>query len=170
MNRFKFSGVPITDADGRLVGILTNRDIRFCEGADFERPVVGVHDVRAARARRPSAPTLDEAKAILQQLPHREAAARRRRRPPGRSDHGQGHPEAPGVPQRLARRRRAACAAPPPSGVGDDLEERVEALVAQGVDAVAIDTAHGHSAGVIKAIERIKGGVAGAAGRRRATS
>ena len=39
MHRFKFSGVPITDADGRLVGILTNRDIRFCEGADFERPV-----------------------------------------------------------------------------------------------------------------------------------
>jgi IMP dehydrogenase len=32
MNRFKFSGVPITDPDGRIVGILTNRDIRFCEG------------------------------------------------------------------------------------------------------------------------------------------
>src|SRR5580765_6443656 len=32
MNRFKFSGVPIIDQDGRLVGILTNRDIRFCEG------------------------------------------------------------------------------------------------------------------------------------------
>ena len=39
MNRFKFSGVPITDPDGRLVGILTNRDIRFCEGGDFDRPV-----------------------------------------------------------------------------------------------------------------------------------
>ena len=39
MHRFKFSGVPITDPDGRLVGILTNRDIRFCEGSDFERPV-----------------------------------------------------------------------------------------------------------------------------------
>ena len=43
--------------------------------------------------------------------------------------------------------------------MGADLEERVEALVARGVDAVAIDTAHGHSAGVIKAIERIKGKV-----------
>jgi IMP dehydrogenase len=32
MHKFKFSGVPITDPDGRLVGILTNRDIRFCEG------------------------------------------------------------------------------------------------------------------------------------------
>ena len=55
MNRFKFSGVPITDADGRLVGILTNRDIRFCEGRDFDRPVVGVHDARAPPARRRSA-------------------------------------------------------------------------------------------------------------------
>jgi IMP dehydrogenase len=42
-------------------------------------------------------------------------------------------------------------------GVGADLEDRVEALVAMGVDAVALDTAHGHSAGVIKAIERIRG-------------
>ena len=56
MNRFKFSGVPITDGDGRLVGILTNRDIRFCEGADFDRPVVGVHDAASTCARRPSAP------------------------------------------------------------------------------------------------------------------
>ena len=50
---------------------------------------------------------------------------------------------------------RLRCAAA--VGVGDDVEERVEALVAMGVDAVAIDTAHGHSAGVIKTIERIKG-------------
>jgi IMP dehydrogenase len=41
-------------------------------------------------------------------------------------------------------------------GVGSDLEERVERLVARGVDAVSIDTAHGHSAGVIRAIERVK--------------
>ncbi len=39
MNRFKFSGVPIIDDDHRLVGILTNRDIRFCEDSDFERPL-----------------------------------------------------------------------------------------------------------------------------------
>jgi IMP dehydrogenase len=42
-------------------------------------------------------------------------------------------------------------------GVGADVEERVEALVAMGVDAVSIDTAHGHSANVVKTIERIKG-------------
>jgi IMP dehydrogenase len=43
-------------------------------------------------------------------------------------------------------------------GVGDDLERRVEALVRVGVDAVVIDTAHGNSTGVVKAIERIKAG------------
>ncbi|MEL0074785.1 MAG: IMP dehydrogenase, partial [Ilumatobacter sp.] len=48
------------------------------------------------------------------------------------------------------RRCAAAC------GVGADVEERVEALVAMGVDAVSIDTAHGHSAGVVETVRRIK--------------
>ena len=107
MHRFKFSGVPITDADGRLVGILTNRDIRFCEGRDFDRPVVGVHDERAP-AHRVGRHDARRGQGDPPALPHREAAARRRRRPPRRADHGEGHPEAPGVPERVARRRRPA--------------------------------------------------------------
>ena len=51
----------------------------------------------------------------------------------------------------------ADSAAPPPSGSATTWSG-ADALVAMGVDVVAIDTAHGHSAGVIKAIERIKGG------------
>ena len=137
MNRFKFSGVPITDPDGRLVGILTNRDIRFCEGSDFDRPVTRVHDHRRTRHRRRSAPSLDEAKAILQTAPHREAAAGRRRRPARRADHRQGHPEA----LRTSRTPSRDVAGPAararlPSASATDLEERVEALVAMGVDAV----------------------------------
>ncbi len=62
--------------------------------------------------------------------------------------------EFPNASRDEAGRLRCAAAV----GVGDDLEARVEALVHRGVDAVTIDTAHGHSAGVIKAIERIKGG------------
>ena len=65
MNRFKFSGVPITDADGHLVGILTNRDIRFCEGSDFDRPIsefmTAEHLVTAEVGT-----SLDEAKLLLQ--------------------------------------------------------------------------------------------------------
>jgi IMP dehydrogenase len=156
MHRFRFSGVPITDADGRLVGILTNRDIRFCEGGDFERPVSEfmTHD-RLVTAK--VGTTLDEAKAVLQRY--------RIEKLPLVDDDGrlaglitvkdiQKRLEFPNASRDGAGRLRCAAAV----GVGADVEERVEALVAQGVDAVAIDTAHGHSAGVVKTIERIKGG------------
>ncbi len=156
MHRFKFSGVPITDADGRLVGILTNRDIRFCEGTDFDRPVTEFMTAEPLRTA-PVGTTLDEAKAILQRY--------RIEKLPLVDDDGrlaglitvkdiQKRQEFPYASRDDAGRLRCAAAV----GVGDDVEERVEALVAMGVDAVAIDTAHGHSAGVIKAIERIKGG------------
>jgi len=156
MHQFKFSGVPITDSDGRLVGILTNRDIRFCEGADFERPVSEFMTAeRLVTA--DVGTTLDEAKAILQR--HRIEKL------PLVDDTGRlsglitvkdikKRQEFPNASRDHAGRLRCAAAV----GVGDDLERRVDALVAMGVDAVAIDTAHGHSAGVIKAIERIKGG------------
>jgi IMP dehydrogenase len=156
MHRFKFSGVPITDPDGRLVGILTNRDIRFCEGADFDRPVQEfMTSERLVTA--PVGTTLDEAKAILQ--------AHRIEKLPLVDRDGrlaglitvkdiQKRQEFPNASRDDRGRLRCAGAV----GVGDDLEARVEALVAMAVDAVAIDTAHGHSAGVIKAIERIKGG------------
>ena len=155
MHRFKFSGVPITDPDGRLVGILTNRDIRFCEGSDFDRPVTDFMtstDLVTA----PVGTSLDEAKAILQQhriekLPLVDGDGRlaglitvkdiqKRLDFPNASRDGRG---------------RLRCAAA--IGVGADVEERVDALVAMGVDAVSIDTAHGHSANVVKAIERVKG-------------
>lgn len=155
MHRFKFSGVPITDGDGRLVGILTNRDIRFCEGSDFDRPVTDfMTSERLVTAE--VGTSLDAAKAILQQhriekLPLVDGDGRlaglitvkdiqKRLDFPNASRDGGG---------------RLRCAAA--VGVGDDLEERVEALVEMGVDAVSIDTAHGHSANVVKAIERIKG-------------
>ncbi len=156
MNRFKFSGVPIIDPDGRLVGILTNRDIRFCEGSDFDRPVsefMTSEHLRTASV----GTTLEQAKAILQRY--------RIEKLPLVDDDGrlaglitvkdiQKRQEFPNASRDDAGRLRCAAAV----GVGDDVEERVEALVARSVDAVAIDTAHGHSAGVIKAIERIKAG------------
>ncbi len=156
MNRFKFSGVPIIDDDHRLVGILTNRDIRFCEAADYERPLsefmTSENLVTAAVGT-----SLDEAKAILQRY--------RIEKLPLVDDAGrlaglitvkdiQKRQEFPSASRDEAGRLRCAAAV----GVGDDLEARVEALVHRGVDVVTIDTAHGHSAGVIKAIERIKGG------------
>jgi IMP dehydrogenase len=156
MNRFKFSGVPITDHDGRLVGILTNRDIRFCEGSDFDRPVSEfMTSDRLVTA--PVGTTLDDARAILQK--HRIEKL------PLVDDDGrlrglitvkdilkrQEFPNATRDPK-----GRLACAAA--VGVGPDVEERADALAAMGVDAFVIDTAHGHSAGVIKTIERLRAG------------
>ncbi|MCU1500723.1 MAG: guaB, partial [Ilumatobacteraceae bacterium] len=154
MHRFRFSGVPITDVDGHLVGILTNRDIRFCSGADFDRPV-SEFMTSSGLITAGEGTTLEEAKATLQlhrieKLPLVDAQNRliglitvkdilKRQEFPNATRDGGG---------------RLRCAAA--VGVGADLEERVEALVDRKVDAVAIDTAHGHSAGVIKAIERIK--------------
>jgi IMP dehydrogenase len=155
MSRFKFSGMPITDADGRLLGILTNRDMRFCEAADYRRPVTEFMTSEGL-VTAPQGTSLSEAKAILQRhriekLPLVDA---------------RGHlsglitvkdiqkaQQYPNATRDGAGRLRCAAAV----GVGADLEDRIEALIAQGVDAVAIDTAHGHSAGVIKAIERIRG-------------
>ena len=155
MHRFKFSGVPITDDEGHLVGILTNRDIRFCEGTDFDRPVTDFMTsdrlVTAAVGT-----SLDEAKLLLQEhriekLPLVDGVGclaglitvkdiQKRLDFPNASRDGKG---------------RLRCAAA--IGVGADVEERVDAVVSMGVDAVSIDTAHGHSANVIKTIERVKG-------------
>ncbi len=154
MHRFKFSGVPIIDQVGRLVGILTNRDIRFCEGSDFDRPV-SEFMTSAGLVTAEVGTTLEQAKAVLQKhriekLPLVDADGFLRGLITVKDI--QKRQEFPNATRDSGGRLRCAAAV----GVGADLEDRVEALVAMGVDAVAIDTAHGHSAGVIKAIERIK--------------
>jgi IMP dehydrogenase len=154
MNRFRFSGMPITDAEGRLVGILTNRDIRFCEASDYDRPVsefmtserLVTGDVGT---------TLEQAKAVLQKhriekLPLVDADGFLRGLITVKDI--QKRQEFPNATRDSAGRLRCAAAV----GVGADLEERVDLLARMNVDAIAIDTAHGHSAGVVKAIERIK--------------
>lgn len=154
MHRFKFSGVPIIDQVGRLVGILTNRDIRFCEGSDFDRPVSEFMTSEGLVTAEVGT-TLEQAKAVLQKhriekLPLVDADGFLRGLITVKDI--QKRQEFPNATRDSGGRLRCAAAV----GVGADLEDRVEALFAMGVDAVAIDTAHGHSAGVIKAIERIK--------------
>jgi len=154
MARFSFSGVPITDDEGTLVGILTNRDVRFCSAADFTRPIsefmTKEHLVTA-----PIGTTLHAAKALLQQY--------RIEKLPLVDEHGrlaglitvkdiQKSQDFPSSTKDGAGRLRVAAAV----GVGADIEDRAEALVARAVDAIVIDTAHGHSAGVVKAVERLK--------------
>jgi IMP dehydrogenase len=154
MNRFKISGVPITSEDGVLVGILTNRDVRFCSPEDYRRPVsefMTSEDLVTA----PEGTTLDAAKVILQRhriekLPLVDSAGRLRGLITVKDI--MKRQEFPNATRDGAGRLRTAAAV----GVGDDLEQRVDALVCADVDAVVIDTAHGNSIGVVKAIERVK--------------
>jgi IMP dehydrogenase len=154
MNRYKISGVPITDTAGVLVGILTNRDVRFCSASDYKRPVSEFMTSEGLVTAREGT-TLDEAKLLLQRhriekLPLVDADGRLRGLITVK-DIMKGQ-EFPNATRDSAGRLRVAAAV----GVGDDLEQRVEALAHEQVDAVVIDTAHGNSMGVVKAIERVK--------------
>ena len=154
MNRFKISGVPITNRDGVLVGILTNRDVRFCSPEDYKRPVTDFM-TREGLVTAPEGTTLEQARSILQKhriekLPLVDGKGRLRGLITVKDI--MKRQEFPYATRDAAGRLRVAAAV----GVGGDLETRVEALVRAGVDALVIDTAHGNSAGVVKAIERIK--------------
>jgi IMP dehydrogenase len=155
MSTYHISGVPITD-QGDLVGILTNRDVRFVGREDYTRPIrdfmVSENLVTA-----PVGISLEEAKRILQK--HRIEKLL--------LVNGDGKLKGlitvkdiqkeidfPNAATDDQGRLLAAAAV----GVGADLETRVELLVKAGVDAVAIDTAHGHTAGVLRAIQRVKTG------------
>jgi IMP dehydrogenase len=154
MNRYHFSGVPITDSNGTLVGILTNRDIRFCKQSDYTRSVTEFM-TSTGLVTASEGTSLDDARSILQEhriekLPLVDSAGKLRGLITVKDI--MKRQEFPNAPRDSGGRLRAGAAV----GVGEDLEERVSALVAAGVDAVVVDTAHGHSAGVMNAVQRIK--------------
>jgi IMP dehydrogenase len=156
MAKFHISGIPITEkgSGGKLVGILTNRDIRFLEPEDFRKPV-SEFMTREKLVTAPVSTTLEQAKAILQKhriekLPLVDANGRLKGLITVKDI--QKKLDFPNAAVDERGRLRAGAAV----GVGADLEARVAALVDAGVDVVAIDTAHGHSAGVLQAIQRIK--------------
>jgi IMP dehydrogenase len=152
MGKFRISGVPITDGHGRLVGILTNRDLRFLDRTD-----VCVKEVMTSEGliTVPEGTTLDEARQVLhrsriEKLPVVDKDFRlkglitvkdikKRMDHPYASKDGQG-------------RLRVAAAV----GVSKETMSRAEALLDAGADAIVVDSAHGHSRGVIGAVEHIR--------------
>lgn len=152
MARYHISGIPITRPDGRLVGILTNRDLRFEE--NLERPI---HELMTKEnlITVPVGTTLDEAKEIL----HRHRIEKLLVVDDDYTLRGLitvkdimkriQHPNA--CEDDLGRLRVGAAL-----GTGLDLHDRAEALVEAGVDALVIDSAHGHSHGVMEALVRVK--------------
>lgn len=152
MERYRISGVPITDESGRLVGILTNRDLRF--ETDFGRPVCDVM-TRDNLVTAPVGTTLDEARCILQQhkiekLPLVDGDFRLRGLITIKDiQKARKYPES----AKDAHGRLLVGAA---VGVSAGMEERVGALRDAGVDIVVVDSAHGHSLNVLNAVRAIK--------------
>lgn len=156
MSTYHISGVPITNQQGCLVGILTNRDIRFVETSDYNLTVsqfMTAENLITARV----GISLEDAKRLLQK--HRIEKL------PLVDDAGvlkglitvkdiQKARDFPNAAKDSHGRLLVGAAV----GVGADLEERVHLLASEEVDVVVVDTAHGHSAGVLRAIQRIHNG------------
>lgn len=151
MSRYRISGVPITQGT-KLVGILTNRDLRF--ETDDTKPIGQVMTSKNLVTAKEGI-TLEEAKNIL-------AAHRIEKLPLVDDDYNlRGLITIKDI-QKTAKYPNSAkdengrllCAAA--VGVSHDVMERIEALVAAKVDVISIDTAHGHSMGVLRTIEKIR--------------
>jgi IMP dehydrogenase len=152
MERFHISGVPIVDDRGKLVGIITNRDLQFEKSLD--RPVREAM-TREGLITAPAGTTLDEAERILgkhriEKLPVVDENTRliglitvkdihkRRQFPDANKDD-------------MGRLRVAAAI-----GAGGDYIDRARALISAGADVLVVDTAHGHSDGVLQATAAVR--------------
>jgi IMP dehydrogenase len=152
MRTYHISGVPITDAEGALVGILTNRDLRFAP--DATQPVSALMTSRDL-VTAPVGTTLAEAEAILhrhkiEKLPVVDAEGRLKGLITVKDI--QKRIEFPNATKDAQGRLRVGAAV----GVGSDAWERAGALIDAGVDVLVVDTAHGHSAAVPDIVRRIK--------------
>ncbi len=151
MERYRISGVPVTE-NGRLIGIITNRDIRFVE--DFEQPIGNVM-TRENLITAKVGTTLNEAKEILrkykiEKLPLVDEHFNLR----GLitiKDIEKAHKYPNAAKDEHGRLRVAAAV-----GVTSQYMRRVDALVEAKADLIVVDTAHGHSFLVIKAVQEIK--------------
>ena len=152
MAKFRISGVPVVDTDGRLIGIITNRDMKF--ETDMSRRIDEVM-TKTGLVTGLVGTTLDEAKAILQKnriekLPIVDKDYKLRGlitikdiekvlKYPNSAKDASG---------------RLLCAAA--IGVTNDVLDRTGALIDAGVDVLVLDSAHGHSANIMRTVEKVK--------------
>jgi len=152
MSRYRISGVPVTDAGGRLVGILTNRDLRFCTATD--------QPVRALMTSEnlvtvPEGTTLEQAKELLhrhriEKLPVVDSEFRVRGLITVKDiQKAIKYPLA--CKDEFGRLRVGAAL-----GIARDTLDRAQALVDAHVDVLVVDTAHGHSAGVLRTVSALR--------------
>ncbi|WP_138481050.1 IMP dehydrogenase [Dyadobacter bucti] len=152
MREFKIGGIPVIDGNHKLIGILTNRDLRF--EREMGKPVTEIM-TKDKLVTASDGLSLDDAEKILQEykieklpivdseyrltglITYKDILKRK------------SHPNA--CKDEYGRLRVGAAV-----GVTADLLKRVEALVKAGVDVISLDTAHGHSMGVIEALKSVK--------------
>ncbi|MFW9604725.1 MAG: IMP dehydrogenase, partial [Trichlorobacter sp.] len=152
MSRYRISGVPVVKPNGKLVGILTNRDLRF--ETDYDLPISSRMTKRNL-VTVPVGTTLEQAKEHLKHTRvEKLLVVDEDRNLKGLItikdiEKVKKYPNA--CKDSLGRLRVGAAVGPTA-----DMEQRMEALVKAGVDVVVIDTAHGHSQGVIDAVARSK--------------
>ena len=153
MSEYRIGGIPVVDGNKKLIGIITNRDLRF-ETEDHK--TVGEVMTAQPLVTADERTTMEEAEGILQankieKLPvvrkdgtlmglitYRDISKKRNKPNANKDDFG---------------RLRVAAAV----GVTPDVLDRVTLLVAANVDAIVIDTAHGHTQGVVDALKKVKG-------------
>ncbi len=151
MERYRISGVPITE-EGKLVGIITNRDIRFEE--DFSQPIEDIM-TKENLVTAPVGTTLEEARLILgkykiEKLPLVDDQQNLKGLITIKDiEKTRKHPSA----AKDQRQRLLVAAA---VGITGDTIQRIDVLVKSGVDVIVVDTAHGHSANVIAMVKEIR--------------
>ncbi|MFC2085194.1 IMP dehydrogenase [Bacteroidota bacterium] len=152
MEKFKISGIPIVNKNGKLIGILTNRDLRFEPNIKLK-----INDVMTTKNLRttPVGTTLEQAESMLQKyrieklpvvdndgilkgLITVKDISKKKKFPNASKDE-------------LGRLRVGAAV-----GATNDVLERVEALIDANVDVIVVDTAHGHTSNVLNTIKRIR--------------
>jgi IMP dehydrogenase len=152
MKKYRISGVPITNEEGKAVGILTNRDLRFVKNVD--QPIANVM-TKTNLVTVPPGTTLEKAKESLHEHRIEKLLVV--------DDRGnlkglitikdiEKIQKYPGACKDSFGRLRVGAAV----GVTPDREERIDALVKAGCDVIVVDTAHGHSKGVIEAVRATK--------------
>ena len=152
MTKYRISGIPVVDHEHHLIGIITNRDLRF--EPDEDQPVSNIM-TRDGLVTAPVGTTLEQAKRILEK--HKIEKL------PVVDRHGvlkglitfkdiQKKIKHPDACKDAHGRLRVGAAV----GVTVDTEDRVALLLKAGVDVVVVDTAHGHSRGVLETVKRLK--------------
>lgn len=151
MDRHRISGIPVVESSGKLVGILTNRDVRFASNAGqpvselMTRDLVTVREgVSTEEAKRllhrhriEKLLVVDDAYRCIGLMTVKDIEKAQRFPSAAKDEHG---------------RLRVGAA----TGVGDAGIARAQALIDAGVDLVVVDTAHGHSDAVLRAVEKVK--------------